>query len=188
MKILKLALLLLALMSLILTIGCGGEQKATTASTAPTGNLNYPSWYDSPATADYVFVYGMSVNMSESMSQDGAYANAMSVAANYIQAHVESMIKKFEEESGASNPELLTDTKKVIRIVSDAKFSGAQITKRDVRATNDNKIKTFMQVAIPVSSINKEVVKQIHSDEALYNQFKASQAFQELDEQVNKGK
>ena len=52
--------------------------------------------------------------------------------------------------------------------------------------TEDNKYKTYVRVSVPKEAVNKNLVNQIKNEEALYNQFKSSQAFEELEGEVKK--
>ena len=48
----------------------------------------------------------------------------------------------------------------------------------------DNKIKVFVRVKIPQSEINQKTINAIKNEEALYNEFKASQRFEELEKEL----
>jgi hypothetical protein len=91
------------------------------------------------------------------------------------------MIKNYTEEAGVEDPQVLALTSSVTRVVSNAKFSGTQISRRQSYVTDENRYKTFIRVSIPKDEIDRSLRNQIRNEEALYNQFKASQAFQELD-------
>ena len=96
------------------------------------------------------------------------------------------MVKNFEQEAGVNNPQVLALTSKVVKVIADTKFTNALVTKQETIITDDNRYKTFVRVSIPKDSINKKLANQIRNEEALYNEFKASQAFQELDKEINK--
>jgi hypothetical protein len=60
------------------------------------------------------------------------------------------------------------------------------VTKQETIVTDDNRYKTFVRVSIPKEAVNENLVDKIKKEEALYNAFKASQSFKELDEEVEK--
>jgi hypothetical protein len=182
MKILKLGLLLLIILSLVLVLGCGKE-KAKSNFKGPN-KVYYPEWWQTQGNPEFVNTYGMSTKVSENMSRDAAYSDAMLQAAQYVETTVQGMVKNYEEEAGVKDPQLLALTSKVVKVVANTKFTKAQVTKQETIITDDNRYKTFIQVSIPKNTIDKELLNNIHNEEALYNQFKASQAFQELDKQV----
>ena len=125
--------------------------------------------------------------MSQNSSYDAAKANAMLEAAQYVESYVKGMIKNYEEEAGVNNPQITALTSKVVKVVSDAKFRNTNVTKQEAFKNRDTgKFKTFVRVSIPKDAINRNLANQIKNEEALYNAFKASQAFKELDEELNK--
>ncbi len=178
MKSLKLVVLI-ALLALLL-FGCGGN--------GPKGvkKLYYPDWWQVQDSDEYVHTFGMATKASQNISYDAAYANAMLQAAQYVEAYVKGMVKNFEQEAGVKNPQVLALTSKVVKVIADTKFTNAQVTKQETIITDDNRYKTFVRVSIPKDAINKKLANQIKNEEALYNEFKASQAFQELDKELDK--
>lgn len=185
----KKVLLVLLLVSLALIIfGCGSNKKAVKAD----GNQVYrPEWWGEQKEADYVCTYGQSANVSENASITAARSIAMSDAAQFVQTNVESMMKYYLEEAGVVDPQLLSLVSNVVRTSAKAKFSGAIVGKLETRRVNEGngpRFKTWTQMLIPREQINETVWSNIRNEEALYNQFKASQAFQELEEQMKKYK
>jgi len=182
MRVIKVMIVLVCL-SILFVMGCGGSGQA-----APKGpnKLYYPEWWQTQTAPDMVMTYGMSVKISQNMSYDAAYSDAMLQAAQYVETHVKGLIKNYEEESGVTDPQVLALTSKIVKVVSDAKFSHVKVTKQETIRTDDNRFQTFVQVSIPANEINKNMMSQIKNEEALYNQFKASQAFQELDKELSK--
>jgi hypothetical protein len=146
----------------------------------------YPDWWQQQDSAEYVQTYGMATKVNQNSAYDAAYANAMLSAAQYVETYVKGMVKNYEEEAGVENPQVLALTSKVVKAVADAKFSNVMVTKQETIVTDDNRYQTFVRVSVPKEAVNKNLMNQIKNEEALYNQFKASQSFQELDKEVEK--
>lgn len=168
-------------------VACGSNKTKTPKA---DGDLVYrPSWWSSQNEADYVNTYGQGTNLSETSSMNTAKANALQEAAQYVEIEVQSMIKSYEEEAGVYNPQLLALSSSVVKAVSNARFSGALTGKVETRKVEENggpRFKTWMQIKIPKSEIKNNLMINIKNEEALYNQFKASQAFQELEKEMSK--
>ena len=145
-----------------------------------------PSWYQLQGDAEYIYTYGQAEKASQNASETAAYANAMQEAAQYVEARVQSMIKNYIEEAGVVDPQVLALTSSVTRVVANADFTGSQISKREAYRSTNDRYKTFVRVSIPQNTVNRNLAHQIRNEEALYNQFKASQAFQELDQILDK--
>lgn len=173
---------IIALMLVVLFVitACGGD--------GPKGPKRVwkPDWWQEQTSADYVQTYGMATKKSETVSYDAAYANAMLQAAQYVETYVKGMVKNYEEEAGVENPQVLALTSKVVKAVASAKFSNVMVTKQETIITENNMYKTFVRVSVPKEAVNKNLLNKIKNEEALYNQFKSSQAFDELESEVDK--
>jgi hypothetical protein len=177
-------ILALLVLSLLLLAACGKNK----AVGKPDGEVVYrPVWWASQPDPAYVCTYGQGLNVSETSSMNTAKANALLEASQFVESEIKGMIKSYEEEAGVYDPQLLALSQKVVKAISAARFSGTipgQIETRVVKDQNGTRYKTWMQVKIPKTEINKNLVNNIRNEEALYNQFKASQAFKELDAEV----
>ncbi len=176
--IVMMSLLLLALMS------CG-KNKAS----AEGELVNFPSWWNTQPEEAYVCTYGMATKVSQTASMDAAKANAMLEAAQYVETEVKGMIKNYEEEAGVFDPQVLALSQKVVKAVTAAKFSGmipGRTETRKVTEYGGQRFTTYIQMKIPKTEVRKNLYNNIVNEEALYNQFKASQAFEELEYSTQK--
>ncbi len=180
-KILRFMVILMVV-GIFLLSACSSGTKAP----AVPRQVFQPDWYDLQGDSEYVFTYGQSEKVSQNASETAAYADAMQEAAQYVEAHVQSMIKNYVEEAGVEDPQVLALTSSVARVVANARFTGTQISKRETFVMENGRYKTFVRVSIPQNEIRNTLRSQIRNEEALYNQFKASQAFQELDEVIER--
>ena len=164
----------------LLISACGGD--------SPKGpkRVYQPDWYDVQDDPEYVNTFGKAEKVSENAAYNAAYANAMLQAAQYVESYVKGMVKNYNSESGVENPQVLASVEAVVKVVSNSKFANTMVTKRETIMTENNRYKTFVRVSIPKEAVNKNLVNQIKNEEALYNQFKASQAFEELEKEVEK--
>jgi len=177
----KIQLILLAVLVAMLFTACGGAKEKL------NHQVNYPEWYDIQDDPNYVHTFGMDTKVSEEMAIDGAKTNAYFDATLYVNTKVEGMIKKFASESGYQNPEVNSFINKAVKLIADAEFSGASVTKREVYEVdteNGNRYKAYVRLSVPTQTVNKNIYNQISHEEALYNEFKASQAFQELEKEM----
>ena len=185
MKVTKLVIALVTVFLLLSLLGCGGNKPKKEAPPSPDGVQVYrPAWWSGQNDEAYVCTYGQATKVSETMSVDAAKANALLEAAQYVETYVQGMIKNYEEEAGVYDPQLLALSQKVVKAVSSAKFSGVITGMTETRKVQEDmgmRYKTWLQLKIPRTEVKKNLQNQIRNEEALYNQFKASQAFQELE-------
>ncbi len=182
MKRSQMLLMLVFALMLLVVWGCGGN-----SDNKPAGaqKIYRPDWWNTQPSEKHICSYGQAEKVSETASMDAAKANALLEAAQYVEINVKGMIKNYEEEAGVKDPQVLALSQKVIKAVSDARFSNVMPGKTEtilITTKDGDRYKTFIQMLIPKTEVNKNVANQIRNEEALYNQFKASQAFKELDD------
>lgn len=175
--------MIISLLAFVL-VGCGSNPKPK----KPAGmkEVFQPDWYDVEGDEENIFVYGTATKMTQNASYNSAYAMAQQKAANYVQVHVKGMIKDFMEEAGVDNPQVTALTSNVVKVVSNAEFRGSKVVKKQVFTNEQGRYVTFVRLAVPRDEVDRKMMNQIKQEEALYNQFKASQGFKELDEELNK--
>ncbi|MCB5224824.1 MAG: hypothetical protein WCY21_08030 [Candidatus Cloacimonadaceae bacterium] len=150
--------------------------------------MDFPKWWDTQNDTENLCAYGMATKVSQTMSIEAARANAIAEASRYVEAHVRSMIKNYEEEAGVRNPEVLALTQNVVKVISSSDFSGTTTGSMEVykeKKAGDTHFTTYIQMKIPKKEISQNLIENIRNEEALYNQFKASQAFNELDREFD---
>lgn len=181
MKRYQVLLIIVLTLMLLTVVGCGGNK---TKQPAGVKQVYRPVWWNSQPSDTHICTYGQAEKVSETASMDAAKANALLEAAQYVEINVKGMIKNYEEEAGVKDPQVLALSQKVVKAVSNARFSNVVPGKIEtilVPTPDGERFKTFIQMTIPKTEVNKNMVNQIRNEEALYNQFKASQAFQELE-------
>lgn len=148
--------------------------------------VSYPKWWNTQDDANYICSYGMATKESQTVSIDSSTLDALQQSALYVETQVKTMMKDFEEESGVKDPQVLALTQSVIKVTANATFSGvlpgSMMTRKTVEK-GETRYTTYAQMKVPKVEISRNLIKNIRNEEALYNQFKASQAFQELDEE-----
>ncbi len=180
MKLSTMMILLIVLTGLILS-ACGGNNAAKEPKKAFE-----PAWYGQETENDtYMFTYGNAEKTNRNMAEQAAGANAIAEAAVRIETHVKTMTKNFMSEAGVDNPEVTALTETATKIIANQKFNGATITKRDVYTMENNRYMAFIQYGIPKADVNKSLVDRIKKEEALYNRFRATQSFEELEKETS---
>ncbi|PID28438.1 MAG: hypothetical protein CSB55_04585 [Candidatus Cloacimonadota bacterium] len=174
----RLNLVLLIVTTVLFLASCGGGLKSPE-------KIYTPGWWRVQDNNDFIYSYGKAEKTRENASFDAARSNAFLEASQYVEAHVQGLVKDFMQETGGSNPQVTELTSKAVRTVTDADFSGAMVSNSETVIMPDGRYKTFVRISIPKETVNKNLVNNIKNEEALYNEFKASQAFKELDEAVN---
>lgn len=148
----------------------------------------YPKWWELQNDKDNIFAYGMATKVSQTLSIEAARANALAEASRYVETYVRSMLKNYEEEAGVRNPQVLALTQNVVKVVSDADLSGiltGQMETFKEKTAGDVRYTTYIQMKVPKVEVSRNLIENIRNEEALYNEFKASQAFMELEKEFD---
>jgi len=144
-----------------------------------------PSWWGIQDNPEFFFAYGQGEGVQERGAYASAQSNALAEAARTMEVQVDNMMKDFYQEAGVENPEVLSLVETVTRAVASQTVRGAHITMRESFDLPTGRVRAFVRYSIPKASLNqKNVVEHIRNEEALYNEFKATQAFQNLDKQL----
>lgn len=163
-----------------LIAGCASSPKVET--------LYYPEWYGKQSEeGDYIYTYGEATKMDNIMAFESAKAMATNEAAQYVENYIQAMTKDFLQEAGSNNPQVLQLTERTIKMVSNAKFSGVSVTERETVKEKD-RYRSFVRLSIPASEVKNLLYQNIQNEEALYNEFKATQSFKELEKEIEKMK
>jgi len=157
-------------------VACGGSGRVR----APR-EVFQPRWYGAESNDEFIFTYGQAERVSQQAAEASAYSMAMVEAANTIEVQVTAMIKNFISEAGYETPEVLQLTEVVSRTVANQRFSGTHISERQTFVLDNGRYQHFVRISVPRSEINRDMMNRIRNEEALYNRFRASQAFEELD-------
>jgi len=181
MKAFRIIAILVVLAGILIACGGGGNQPR-----APQARFQ-PPWWNQADSPDFVFAYGIGDGTNERIARASALSNAQSQAAMAVEARVRTMTRDFIQESGVQNPEVLRLTSQVTEAVAATTFRGARETNSFAADMPDGRVQVWIQYAVPIAAINGEVHGRIVNEEALYNEFKATQAFQLLDHAVNRG-
>lgn len=180
-------MLLVGLLLILLVLaGCCKDKVQVQVQGTPE---EYPPWYLSQDDPDYVCAYGFATKANQRASVESARENAMQEIAYYVEARVTTMLKDYIQEAGEVSPQVLSLTESAAKTVSEAKFSGVitgKLDTRQVEVDGDTRYKSYIQLKVPAKQVNKGVYDFVRSEEAMYSEFKASQAFQELERSLEK--
>jgi hypothetical protein len=176
-----------------LFFGCGGG-KATIRT--PSGG-DVPEWYLNPeelieakygSEESYFFGTGQATKVVPSLAKTASEARALSELTRQVNLEVKSKVQDYMAQSGAAegNPGVLEFTEAVTKQLAKAKMTGAKIIKRAVSKDG----RTYYALAVyslnaaqrlAAQMIAQEKNKYMGNEEALFNEFKARQAFESLD-------
>ena len=178
-----------------LFLGCGGGK----ATIRTPGGGDVPEWYLNPEEVieakygreeSYFFGTGQATKVVPSLAKTTSDARAISEVARQVGLEAKSKVQDYMAQSGASegNPGVLEFTEAVTKQIAKAKMTGCKVIKRAVSKDG----RTYYSLAVyslnaaqrlAAQMIAQEKNKYMGNEEALFNEFKARQAFESLDEE-----
>jgi len=178
------------IMSGFLIMACAA-QKATQPVMTPEQEQCIPDWTVNPPSAeDGVYGSGLAKMNQPAMSKTTADQRARQEVVQAIEVKVSSMVKDFMQQSGIGDAgQALQFSQSVSKGVSSHVLNGCKILKRKVCPDG-----TWHSLALwPIGNANelkKEIDNKaknlVKNEQALYNEFKAKNGFEDLQKELDK--
>ena len=187
MKTLKSMAVILIAMGLL--AGCGSKPAATTIQTATDDAIKtLPDWFMNPPTNDETFSYATATAASRDLqlALDKAKATALNTLAQSRETHVSGLQKRFQEEVGTqADAQILDQFSQTIKTVTSTTLNG--VSKMESSVKNDNGMfRAYVLWKLDLGASSKRMLEEIKKEEELYTRFRASQAFEDLEKEVEK--
>ena len=168
--------------ALLWMVGCGSTNPSS-GSTESRDSRDMPSWFLMPPTAeDALYGVGQAKKQNPSLAKQAATARARTEISQAVNVKVSGMLKDFMQESGVGeNAQALEFSEAVTKQVTDNALNGSTI--KEVYPAKDGTI--YILVEYPLNDFRQATFDAAKREEALYNEFKAKQGFDELEKTIN---
>jgi hypothetical protein len=168
---------------------CSGSKK--TVDLAPSPNEKtaeaIPGWYlNIPQDPNFVFSAQTATSREMGMAVKKATQSARAEIAMQIDTKVKALEKMFREEVGfKEDSEYLEQFTEVNESVSTQTLIGSQVVKRETKP-EESIWRAYVLMQMPLGMMQKEFVDEVKKREILYNRYRASEGFKELEEKTQK--
>jgi hypothetical protein len=179
--------ILSTLFALLFIVSCGGEK-------AVTANSSMPSWIMVPPqdTEEFFYAPGQAESTRQGTALRTAEANARQAMATKLKVKVSALQKTFEEEvqSGPNANYASTFSSASEQLVNNT-MNGttrdrAECEQLNPEVTGGNvNQRCYVLVRMPVGQARSVLENALSKDEELYTKFKASKAFEELENKLH---
>jgi len=171
------------LMALVLLAGCGGGPETMQATS--TGDI--PDWYpNAPQEALYARSANTAVSQDLQIAIDKATTGARAELGRIVETKVNALQKRFEEETGAGQEAtLLQQFTQATKLVVSTTMNGSRM--KDQRTVRDGTMwRAYVLMELPLGVANATLLDEIKKNKELYTKFRASEAYKDLDGEVQK--
>ena len=173
--------LLVSCLSLLAALSCASHK--STPTTVP--KIDAPSWYTEAARDDDRLV-GVATATSKDLQTavDKAKQDGRVEIARQLDLRVAGLSKRFVEETGLNeDAELLGMFTQVSKTVVSDSLNGTRLSKQKLDREGGT-YRAYVQMEMPIGEANARFLEKIRSQERLHTRVKASEAFEELDREV----
>ena len=174
-------IVVVSLVLLLVAAACGEHKQK--ASTVP--KIEAPDWYADPPTDDDRLV-GVATATSQDLQTaiDKAAQDGRVEIARQMDVRIAGLSKRFVEETGLNeDAELLGMFTQVSKTVVSDSLSGSRLSRQKLDREGGT-YRAWVLMEMPIGEANARFLAKIRSQERLYTRFRASEAFEELDREV----
>jgi len=173
-------LVLLSCLSLLAAFSCAHKDTITNVP-----KIDAPSWYTDPAR-DNDRLIGVATATSRDLQTavDKAKQDGRVDIARQLDVRVAGLSKRFIEDTGLDkDAELLGMFTQVSKTVVSDSLNGTRLAKQKLDREGGT-YRAYVEMEMPIGEANARFLDKIRSQERLHTRVRASEAFQELDREV----
>jgi len=178
MKGKRVLVLILVSMLVLSVFGCGGGRKMVDEDETPEWYVNPPQSEDN--------LYGVYSATSQKMQLafDKAKAGARNDIAQQMEVRIQSLEKQFQEEVGSGeDSELNTFYNQTMKAIASQTLNGSRVKEQEVDKEGDV-YRAYVLMELPLNDFRSKLVDKVKNNKNLYERFRASQAFDEMEKDV----
>lgn len=167
---------------------CSGN-KNTSLTPQPSREVanNLPSWFNKvPSDPNYLFATASANSRDLQIAIDKAQLAGRQQLASQFEVKFSGLQKRFQEEVGvADSSELLDQFTQSYKAVVSTVLNGTRAKEQEVKP--DGPIyRAYVLMEMPIGPANAMLMQKIKQNQQMYTRFRATQAFQDLDAEVQK--
>jgi len=162
--------------------GCSGGNSQRSGSTEQTTSSEPDWWFMKEDPENYFYGFGQAKKQNPSLGQKIAAQRAKQDISDQVKSSITSEVRDFMQESG------LGETAQALEFSEATSVSLSNNVLQGAASDKYHKAKdgtVYIRVTYSKNKVDQAVLNSVKREEALYNEFKASQAFNRLEEKVS---
>lgn len=179
----------LLLTLVLLAPACARRPQSNDLTPPPSREVirNLPGWYSRPPTEnDVLFGPATAVSGDLQIAINKAQTEGRNLISQQLEVKYNGLNKRFAEEVGRSNDaQLLDQYTQVYKAVVSQVMYGSR-SRQQVLRTEGEVYRAFVLMELPLGEMSKRLMEQIKAQEQLYTRFRATEAFKELDAEIQR--
>ena len=166
-----------------LFVGCGGSKQSLQSAS----ECDIPDWYSkAPQDPNYLFAARTATSQDMQIALDKATTDGRAEVGRQTEVKVQGLQKRFDEEVGVNaDAQLMSQFTQANKTVVSTSLSGSRV-KSQVLCKDGDLYRSYVLIEYPIGAANEALMQQIKKNNEMYTRFRASQAFKDLDTEVQK--
>ena len=162
--------------------GCSGKKAA---KVHPKQDIKAPDWFSQPPKDnDRLIGVATATSLDLQTAIDKARQDGRVEIARQMDVRMKGLSQRFVEETGLDeDAELLGMFTQVSKSVVSDSLTGSRVSKQKLRPEG-GVYRAFVMMEMPIGEANKRFVERLRAQERLYTRFRATEAFEDLDREV----
>jgi hypothetical protein len=163
--------------------GCGGGPQ----SLQSVSECDIPEWYSTvPQDPNYLFAARTATSQDMQLALDKATTDGRAEIGRQTELKVQGLQKKFDEEVGLNaDAQLMSQFTQANKTVVSTSLSGSRVRSQEL-CKDGGMYRAYVLVEYPIGAANEALMQQIRKNNELNTRVRSSQAFKDLDGEVQK--
>jgi hypothetical protein len=151
------------------------------------GNISVPDWFlNPPEDPNYLYSPTTATSKDMQLAIDTAKHQGQVDISQQLQTKVSGMFKRFREEAGVGeDSDMLALTTSASKSVVSETINGCKASKQEVKKEGTI-YRAYILMEMPIGAANAAMMAKVKENKHMYDRFRATQAFDELNEEVEK--
>ncbi len=174
----------------LVVAACGGSRNDTATLTPPPNRetlRNTPNWFNRPPRDDnFLLAPATAVSQDLQLAVDKAQAEGRNGLAQQMEVKYGALTKRFAEETGRmGDAQLLDQFTQVYKATVSQVLFGSRSRQQVVR-TEGPVYRVYVLMELPTGEASRRLMEQVKANEQMYTRFRATEAFKELDAELQR--
>ena len=170
----------------LILCSCGGP-RTTNLAPSPTKEIikASPDWFLKPPTdAKHLFATASATSRDMQLALQKARTTAQTDLAQQLGTRLANLTKQFQEEAGqGEDSEWLSQFSSATKAVTNETLVGATVDRQKLIAEKSI-YRAYVLLSLPIGGANQLLINKIKANENLYTRFRATEAFDALDREL----
>ena len=180
----------IALLSMVVLVSaCGSSRTNTDLTPSPTAETlkQAPKWFiDVPQDPNMLFAAATATSTDMQLAVNKAQTEGRNQLAQQMEVKFNGLQKRFQEETGVGDDsEYLDQFTLAYKSIVSTVLYGSRISKQEFKREREV-YRSYVLMEMPIGQANKELMSKIKANQNLYTRFRATQAYKELDEEIER--